>query len=335
MPKQSKQGALRYLVTGGAGFIGSHAADALLASGHRVTAIDDLSTGRLENIAHLRGHENFDFVRATILDSIVMDRLASEADIILHLAAAVGVQLIVEHPVHTIETNIQGTEKVLSAALKYDCRVLIASTSEVYGKGSRIPFCEDDDVLLGSTAKSRWAYAASKMVDEFLGLAYQAEHGVDVVVVRLFNTVGARQTGRYGMVVPRFVQQALAGEPLTVFGDGAQRRCFCSVLDVVGALVGLAEHPDATGRVFNVGGHEEVSIEELARRVKALVGSESDLVFVPYSEAYAPGFEDMQRRVPDTGRIRALLGWQPVRTLDEILESVVECESEVGMPVLT
>jgi UDP-glucose 4-epimerase len=324
--KQDRRNPSRYLITGGSGFIGSHAAEALLASGHNVTAIDDLSTGRIENIAHLRGHENFEFVRATILDSMVMDRLASKADIIIHLAAAVGVQLIVEHPVHTIETNVKGTEQVLDAALRYGCRVLVASTSEVYGKGSRIPFREDDDVLLGPTSKSRWAYAASKMVDEFLGLAYQREYGLDVVVIRLFNTVGARQTGQYGMVVPRFVQQALAGEPITVYGDGTQRRCFCSVLDVVRALTGLAEHRDAKGTVFNVGADEEVSIEELARRIKALVGTDSEIVFMPYSEAYAPGFEDMKRRVPDTSRIQGLIGWQPERSLDEILESVVEYE---------
>lgn len=316
----------QYLITGGAGFIGSHLAEALLAKGHRVVAIDDLSTGRLENIESFRSHANFEFVRATITDTIVMDRLASQSDVIVHLAAAVGVQLIVEHPVHTIETNVMGTEAVLQTALRYGSTVLVASTSEVYGKGSRIPFCEEDDVLLGATSKSRWAYAASKMVDEFLGLAYHREYGLDVVVLRLFNTVGPRQTGQYGMVVPRFVQQALRGEPITVYGEGTQSRCFCDARDVVEAITGLAEHPDAAGQVFNVGGAEEISIHDLAMRVKDLAGSASEITRIPYSEAYAPGFEDMQRRVPDTGRIQALIGWQPTRSLDEILESVIGYE---------
>jgi UDP-glucose 4-epimerase len=314
------------LITGGAGFIASHLADALLAQGYRVLAIDNLSTGSLDNIAHLLHHPLFHFARCSITDDTVLDRLASEADVIVHLAAAVGVQLIVERPVHTIETNIMGTEAVLKAALRYSCRVLIASTSEVYGKGSRIPFAEEDDVLLGATSRNRWAYAASKMVDEFLGMAYQHEYGLEVVPFRLFNTVGPRQTGRYGMVIPRFVRQALVGEPLTVYGDGSQRRCFCDVRDIVQALIGLAEHPDAPGQVYNIGNREEVTILELAERVKALTGSDSPIVKVPYSEAYAPGFEDMQRRVPDTARIQALLGWRPSRSLDNILEAVVEYE---------
>lgn len=311
-----------YLITGGAGFIGSHLAEALLTDGHRVRVIDNLSTGSLENIAHLRAHPQFAFARACITNTTVLDRLASEADVIVHLAAAVGVQLIVERPVHTIETNVMGTEAVLKAALRYGCHTLIASTSEVYGKGCKLPFSEDDDVILGATSRSRWAYAASKMVDEFLGLAYQREFGLPVVVVRLFNTVGPRQTGRYGMVIPRFVGQALRGEPLTVYGDGTQSRCFCDVRDVVAALIGLTQHPDAAGRVYNVGSTEEITIRALAERIIMLTGSASSIRSVPYSEAYAPGFEDMQRRVPDISRIQALLGWRPRYTLDEILHSL-------------
>ena len=314
------------LITGGAGFIGSHLADALVAANHHVLAIDDLSTGRFDNIVHLIPNPNFHFARASITDGIVMDRLASQADIIVHLAAAVGVMLIVEHPVHTIQTNIMGTEAVLQAALRYGCRALLASTSEVYGKGSKIPFSEEDDVLLGATSHSRWAYASSKMVDEFLALAYQREYGSEVVPFRLFNTVGPRQTGRYGMVIPRFVRQALKGEPITVYGDGSQSRCFCDVRDVVRALISLTQHPEAPGRVYNIGSTEEVTIRELSERVKAITQSDSPIVDVPYAEAYAPGFEDMQRRVPDTSRLHTLIGWQPQHTLDEILRSVVAYE---------
>jgi UDP-glucose 4-epimerase len=314
------------LITGGAGFIGSHLADALLARGYRVLAVDNLSTGDQGNIAHLLGEPNYHFARASITDEIIMDRLASQADLIFHLAAAVGVRLIVERPVQTIETNIMGTEAVLKSALHYGCRVLIASTSEVYGKGSRIPFAEEDDVLLGATSRNRWAYAASKMVDEFLGLAYQHEYGLEVIPFRLFNTVGPRQTGRYGMVIPRFVRQALQGEPLTVYGDGSQSRCFCDARDVVQALIGLAEHRDAPGQLYNIGNTEEVTILQLAEHIKALTGSDSPIVKVPYSEAYAPGFEDMQRRVPDITRLQALLGWQPTRSLSDILGAVVEYE---------
>ena len=312
-----------YLVTGGAGFIGSHLIESLLAEGHRVLAIDDLSTGCTENLAAVEVHPNFHFARAPITDALVPDRLASQADVIVHLAAAVGVKLIVEHPVHTIETNVNGTDHILRGALRYNCRVLVASTSEVYGKGSKIPFSEDDDVLLGATLKSRWSYAASKMVDEFLALAYHREFGLATTVFRLFNTVGARQSGRYGMVVPRLVAQALAGEPITVYGDGTQSRCFCDVRDVVEAIIGLSRHAEATGKVFNIGGTEEVSIRQLAERIRSNTGGASPIVSVPYEEAYAPGFEDMMRRVPDTSRIRALLGWRPVRTLDDILASVI------------
>ncbi len=312
------------LITGGAGFIGSHLAEALLARGYRVTAVDNLSTGSYANIAHLADDPGFQFVRASITDAIVIDRLASQAETIVHLAAAVGVQLIVERPVQTIETNVMGTEAVLQAALRYGCKTLVASTSEVYGKGSKIPFAEEDDVLLGATSRSRWGYAASKMVDEFLSFAYHREYGLDVLVCRFFNTVGPRQTGQYGMVIPRLVRQALKGEPLSVYGDGSQSRCFCDVRDVVGAIVGLAEHSEAAGRVYNIGGTEEITIMALAERIRALSGSTSPIVTVPYEQAYAPGFEDMQRRVPDIARIRALIGWEPRRTLDEILLSVIE-----------
>ncbi|NLF66581.1 MAG: NAD-dependent epimerase/dehydratase family protein [Chloroflexi bacterium] len=319
---------MTYLITGGAGFIGSHLSDALLAAGQRVLVIDDLSTGRYANVAHHAGNPRFHFARASIRDAIVLDRLASQADVIVHLAAAVGVQLIVQQPVHTIETNVMGTEAVLKAALRYRSRVLIASTSEVYGKGSRIPFSEDDDVLLGPSSKSRWSYAASKMVDEFLALAYRDEYGLEVVPVRLFNTVGPRQTGRYGMVIPRFVGQALAGEPITVYGDGQQSRCFCAVSDVVAALIGLSTEPAAPGRVYNVGSEEETTIMALAELVRELTGSRSPIVTIPYAEAYAPGFEDMQRRVPDTSRVRALLGWQPRLSLQETLQSVIAYEQQ-------
>ncbi len=314
------------LITGGAGFIGSHMCDALLSQGHRVLVIDDLSTGRIENIAHHLDNPDFHFARTTILNELVLDRLASESDIILHLAAAVGVQLIVEKPVHTIETNITGTEVVLKAALRYRCKVLIASTSEVYGKGSKIPFSEEDDVLLGSTSKHRWAYAASKMVDEFLGLAYRSEYGLSVILVRLFNTVGPRQTGRYGMVIPRFVRQALNNEQITVYGDGEQSRCFCNVSDVVIALLGLIEHPSAAGYVYNVGSTEEVSINELAQRVIALSKSHSTVKRISYDDAYAPGFEDMQRRMPDISRVHELIGWQPTQSLDQTIEQVIAFE---------
>ena len=319
-------GSVTYLITGGAGFIGSHLSDVLLGAGQRVLSIDDLSTGRLANIAHLLGRPDFHFAQAPIADKVVLDRLASQADVIIHLAAAVGVQLIVEHPVHTIETNVGGTEAVLRAAHTYRARVLIASTSEVYGKGSKVPFAEEDDVLLGATSKSRWGYAASKMIDEFLALAYHREKGTPVTVARFFNTVGPRQTGQYGMVVPRLMRQALRGEPLTVFGDGTQRRCFCDVRDVVQAVVGLAHHPGAVGRVFNVGSEEEISINDLAARVKAAAGSKSAITHVPYETAYAPGFEDMARRVPDISRVKALLGWTPRRTLDETLAAVRDHE---------
>lgn len=313
-----------YLITGGAGFIGSHLCDLLLERGQRVMVLDDLSTGRIENIQHHFDNKNFHFARASITDEIVLDRLSSQADIIIHLAASVGVQLIVEHPVRTIETNIMGTEHVLRTALRYGCRTLVASTSEVYGKGNRIPFSEDDDVLLGPTSRSRWAYAASKMVDEFLALAYYREFGLQVIPFRLFNTVGLRQIGRYGMVIPRFVQQALHNQPLTVFGDGQQQRCFCDVRDAVRAINDLSGHESAIGRVYNIGSTEEISILSLAQRVIDLTESGSGIEMIPYDQAYAPGFEDMRRRVPDTSRIYDLIGWQPQYALDDSLCWIIQ-----------
>jgi len=317
---------MRYLITGGAGFIGSHLCELLLSQGHRAVAIDNLSTGRPENIAHLRPLPHFQFVQETIGNSQVLDRLTSESDVVVHLAAAVGVQLIVQDPVHTIQTNIMGTEAVLVAAQRYSCKVLIASTSEVYGKGVRVPFQEDDDRLIGPTTRSRWAYATSKAVDEFLGLAYHSQYGLPVVVMRLFNTVGPRQTGRYGMVVPRFVRQALKEEPLTVYGDGSQSRCFSDVADVTRAMSQLAKEGRAVGQVFNIGSTEEVSIRELAERVITLTGSRSAITYVPYEEAYAPGFEDMQRRVPSIERLSRLIGYAPRYTLNETLARVIEYE---------
>lgn len=317
---------MRFLITGGAGFIGSHLCEALLAAGHHVVAIDDLSTGRAENIAHLRPLPHFQFVRETITNSLVLDRLTSEADVVVHLAAAVGVQLIVEDPVRTIRTNVMGTEGVLEAAHRYGCKVLIASTSEVYGKGVRVPFREDDDRLMGPTSRSRWAYAESKAVDEFLSLAYHQQFGLPVVIMRFFNTVGPRQTGRYGMVVPRFVRAALRGEPLEVYGDGTQSRCFGDVADVVRAVVVLAGEPRAVGQVFNVGATEEITIRDLADRVLSLTGSPSPVRLVPYDEAYAPGFEDMQRRVPSIDKLHALIGYAPAHSLDDTLRRVIQYE---------
>lgn len=314
------------LVTGGAGFIGSHLCEAMVHQGYRVVAIDDLSTGRLENIQHLRPLPSFQFVRETINNAQVLDRLTSEADIVIHLAAAVGVKLIVEDPVHTILTNIMGTEAVLATANRYGCKVLIASTSEVYGKGVKVPFSEEDDRLMGSTTHSRWAYAASKAVDEFLGLAYGRQFGLPVVIMRLFNTVGPRQTGRYGMVVPRFVRRALRNEPIQVYGDGKQSRCFADVQDVVEAIVRLAEHPQAVGEVFNIGSTREITIYELAQKVIELSGSQSRIELVPYDEAYAPGFEDMRRRVPSIEKIHRLIGYQPRFSLEDTLKRVIDYE---------
>ena len=312
-----------YFVTGGAGFVGSHLADALLAEGNRVLVLDDLSTGRVENIRHLLDHPGFEFVRGSIMDTETVDGLTKAADVVVHLAASVGVRLILEQPLRTIENNVMGTETILKAALRHERRVLLASTSEVYGKGRRIPFNEEDDVVLGATSKARWAYATSKMMDEFYGLACHAEHGLPVTIFRLFNTVGPRQTGHYGMVIPSLMNQALAGERITVYGDGTQRRCFCDVTDAVRAIIALSRHPDAPGRVYNIGSTEEVTILELAERIKRTAGSPSEIVLVPYSRAYGePGYEDMERRKPDTRRLETLLGWKPEHGLDSILERV-------------
>jgi UDP-glucose 4-epimerase len=316
------------LVTGGAGFIGSHLCELLIHNGHQVVAIDDLSTGRLENLQHLLPMQGFQFVRETITNSQVLDRLTSEADILIHLAAVVGVQLIVEDPVHTIATNIMGTEAVLTTANRYHCKVMLASTSEVYGKGYKVPFNEEDDCVMGPTSHSRWSYATSKAIDEFLGLAYYHQFGLPVVVMRFFNTVGPRQTGRYGMVLPRFVRQALAGDPITIYGDGEQGRCFSDVADIIGAVVKLADHPGAVGQVFNIGSTEEVTIRQLAERVLEATRSSSKIVYVPYDEAYAPGFEDMRRRVPDLTKINNLIGYEPQYTLDDILRRVISYERE-------
>jgi len=318
----------KILVTGGAGFIGSHLCELLIQKGHHVVAIDNLSTGRLDNIQHLLPMPSFQFVRESITNSQVLDRLTSEADILIHLAAVVGVKLIVEDPVYTIATNIMGTEAVLTTANRYGCKVMLASTSEVYGKGLKVPFNEDDDCVMGPTSHSRWSYATSKAIDEFLGLAYYHQFGLPVVVVRFFNTVGPRQTGRYGMVLPRFVRQALLGDPITIYGDGAQSRCFADVADIIDATVRLSEDSRAVGQVFNIGSTEEVTICELAERVIAATGSQSKIVYVPYEEAYAPGFEDMRRRVPDLDKIYHLIGYKPRYTLDETLQRVIVYERD-------
>ncbi len=310
--------------------MGSHLAEALLDRGDTVTVIDNLSTGRFENIGHLGGRPGFHFAIETIANETVMDRLMSECDIVYHLAAAVGVDLIVREPVRVIETNINGSETVLRIGARYRKKVVLASSSEIYGKNEDVPFREDADRILGPTMQSRWCYACSKAMDEFLALAYAKQLALPVVIVRLFNTVGPRQTGRYGMVVPRFVRQALAGEPVTVYGDGQQTRSFCHVGDVVRAIIGLVDEPDATGDVFNVGSTEEVTIEALARRTVALARSSSEIVFVPYDEAYEVGFEDMRRRVPDITKVRSLIGWEPRVDLDGILDSVIAYEREHG-----
>jgi UDP-glucose 4-epimerase len=350
----------RNLITGGMGFIGSHLAEALLNRGEQVTVLDNLSTGRFDNIQHLVGHPQFRYVVDDISNPMVIDRLVSECDRVYHMAATVGVKLIVEDPVYTVENNIIGTECILKAAMRYRTKVLIASTSEVYGKGQRVPFAEDDDVVLGPTSRSRWSYAASKMVDEFMGLAYYYQKKLPVVVFRLFNTVGPRQTGQYGMVVPRFVRQAVNGEQLTVYGDGQQSRCFLHVHDAVNAILALNDCPEAPGEVFNIGSTEEITILELAQQVLQAMQPRSTnghgangfhlrkgnnhstggylldpalshtpltpeerIVLVPYSDAYAAGFEDMRRRVPSIAKIRIYTGWQPKKSLAQILEDVI------------
>ena len=313
----------RILITGGAGFIGSHLAEALTADGNDVVVIDDLSTGSLVNIAGLKQRPNFRFIQASIRDAGALAQAMESADFIYHLAAAVGVELVVKSPVYTIEDNVRGTEDVLAAAARTGCGVLVTSTSEVYGKSERDCFREDDDLLIGPPTFSRWSYACSKLLDEFLALAYYREKQLPVTIVRLFNTVGQRQTGRYGMVVPRFAQAAVRGEPITIYGDGRQTRCFCHVSDVVRALVVLPQQPQAIGQVFNIGSTEEVSIHDLAQRVQVLSESRSELRRLSYDEAYMKGFEDLRRRVPSIAKIKQLIGWQPTKNLDEILRLVI------------
>ncbi|HEY7498116.1 MAG TPA: GDP-mannose 4,6-dehydratase [Vicinamibacterales bacterium] len=315
---------MRVLITGGAGFVGSHLAEALLERGDEVFALDNLSTGSIENISHLKSHPKFHYTIDTVTNEPVLAELIDRSDVVVHLAAAVGVKLIVEAPVHTIETNVHGTEVVLKHAAKKRKLVLIASTSEVYGKSVNVPFREDADLVLGPSDKHRWAYACSKLIDEFLALAYWKERKLPIIIVRLFNTVGPRQTGQYGMVIPTFVRQALAGQPITVFGDGAQSRSFTYVGDVVRAVVALIDEPRAVGQVFNIGNGHEITIGDLAERIKELTGSQSDIVKIPYDQAYEAGFEDMPRRVPDISKVRALVGYSPSVELEEILKRVID-----------
>jgi UDP-glucose 4-epimerase len=315
---------MRVLITGGAGFVGSHLSEALLERGDEVYVLDNLSTGSIDNIAHLKQHPRFHYTIEAVENEPLLAELIDRCDVVVHLAAAVGVKLIVEQPVHTIETNVHGTEVVLKHANKKKKLVLIASTSEVYGKSTTVPFSEDADLVLGPTTKHRWAYACSKLIDEFLALAYWKERKLPVIVVRLFNTVGPRQTGQYGMVIPTFVRQALAGQPITIFGDGTQSRSFTFVGDVVRAMVALINEPRAIGQVFNIGNGREITISDLAEKVRTLTGSSSDIVRIPYDQAYESGFEDMPRRVPDISKIAGLIGYAPTVELDEILARVIE-----------
>jgi UDP-glucose 4-epimerase len=328
---------MKVLITGGAGFIGSHLAERLLARGDEVHLLDDLSTGSIENIVLIKSHPNLTYHIDTIRNYRLTAELVDTCDIVYHLAAAVGVRLIVESPVSTIETNIRGTDIVLSLAAKKRKRVVITSTSEVYGKRNKVPFSEDDDLVMGPTNKGRWSYACSKAIDEFLAIAYWKEKRVPTVIVRLFNTVGPRQTGRYGMVIPNFVQQALTGQDITVYGDGTQTRCFTHVSDVIEALIAVAEHPRAVGEVYNIGSDHEISMLDLAERIKYITESASSIVFVPYDKAYEEGFEDMMRRVPDIAKIRALIGYDPKVDLDAMLASIIDYHrvkmvGELGMP---
>jgi len=315
---------VRALITGGAGFIGSHLSEALLDAGHHVLVLDNLSTGSIDNISHLKGQPRFEYFIDSVDNEPLLAELVDRSDVVFHLAAAVGVKLIVEQPVHTIETNVHGTEVVLKHANKKKKLVIIASTSEVYGKSTDVPFREDSDLVLGPTPKHRWAYACSKAIDEFLALAYWKERKLPVIIVRFFNTVGPRQTGQYGMVIPNFVCQALANQPITVFGDGTQSRAFAHVHDVVGAVLKLVGEPAAVGQVINIGNTEEVSMRELAERVRELSGSTSPVTFVPYDQAYEAGFEDMPRRVPDLTKVKAMIGYEPRHSLDDILVQVIE-----------
>jgi len=315
---------MKVFITGGAGFIGSHLAERLVASSHQVLVLDDLSTGSIENIDHLIGRKGFDYRIGSVLDAPLVAEMVDRCDITVHLAAAVGVRLIVEQPVHTIHNNVAGTETVLNAAARKRKLVVVASTSEVYGKRNHVPFREDDDLMLGPTIHSRWAYACSKALDEWLALAYMHEKGVPVIVTRFFNTVGPRQTARYGMVLPAFAAQALAGEPITVYGTGEQSRCFGHVEDVVEAVVRLMTTPAAVGQVVNIGNDEEVTINQLAERVRAAAGSRSPIVRIPYDQAYAEGFEDMLRRVPDVSKLERIIGFRPTTSLNEIIADVLE-----------
>jgi UDP-glucose 4-epimerase len=314
---------MRVLITGGAGFIGSHVAEAYLARGDQVLVLDDLSTGSIDNIRHLKANPRFHYTIESVHHAPTVAELVDQCDVVIHLAAAVGVRLIVDSPVRTIETNVHGTEVVLAKANKKKKKVLIASTSEVYGLSDQVPFREDGNLVLGPTVKGRWSYACSKAIDEFLALAYWRERKLPTVIVRLFNTVGPRQTGQYGMVVPTFVKQALTGRPITIHGDGRQSRCFADVTDIVRAIVALMDHPGAVGEVFNIGSDEEVTIRALAERVKALAESQSEIVTIPYEKAYGEGFEDMPRRVPDLSKIGGLIGYRPTKSLDQILQSVI------------
>lgn len=315
---------MKILITGGAGFVGSHLADRLHSEGHDITVIDNLSTGRYSNVEHLEGKERFRLIIDTVLNAKLMEDLVRDTDRVFHMASAVGVRLIMEKPVQTIETIFRGTDIVLEFCSRYRKRVLIPSTSEVYGKGVSVPFKEEDDLLTGSTDKHRWAYACAKTLDEFLALAHWKETRLPVAVVRLFNTVGPRQTGQYGMVVPRFIKAALKNEPIQVHGDGTQSRCFGHVLDIIEGLVKVLESPECFGQVVNLGNAQETSINELAEKAISMTGSESEIQYIPYSEAYGEGFEDMQRRVPSLEKAKRLIGYQPTRTLDDIINDVAE-----------
>jgi len=312
------------LVTGGAGFIGSHLCERLLERGDEVFVIDNLSTGSFNNIRHLKDKKKFHLIITETTDRKVLEPIIAQCDVIYHLAAAVGVMKIIAEPIRTIETNVLGTHTILTLAAKYNKKILISSTSEVYGKANSVPFKENDDCVLGPTLKSRWSYACSKMLDEFLAFAYYKEKGLPVIIVRLFNIVGPRQTGRYGMVIPRFVKQALEGKPITVFGDGKQSRCFLYVSEAVEALIKLTENEEAVGQVVNIGSTEEVTIEELARKVKQITNSSSEIIYVPYDEAYETGFEDMKRRIPDITKANKLIGFKPTKDIDFIIKSIIE-----------
>ena len=315
---------MKALITGGAGFIGSHLAERLLKDGGEVVVIDNLSTGSLKNIEDFENHPKFNFVEGDIRNSSLMERLSAQCDVVFHLAAAVGVKLIAQSPVHTIETNIGGTEAVLDAANKFGKKILIASSSEVYGKNETVPFREDDDIVLGSTSLSRWSYACSKAIDEFLGLAFYQQYGLGVVIGRFFNTIGPRQTGQYGMVVPRFVHWALRDEPISIYGTGRQRRCFCYVEDVVDAVVALMDCKEAQGKVYNIGSNEEITIEGLADKIIEMTHSKSKKKFISYEQAYGRPIEDMMRRKPSLERIKKTVGWKPKTTLDEMLKVIIE-----------